>query len=199
MSELQQLRDQFGAAAVRLLKGILYRDRSVEWEQLLQHRGGLEDYFATLNLQLLVDEPEGYAYLRQREHDQEAADFPNLMSRRRLSYPQTILLVLLRKRLAGFEAAGDEVRLVLSGEDMVDMMRAYWDELDTNERKREEGVERAIKKLVDFNFLRPIKGERDRYEVRRILKAYLPIEEIQAIYVTLKTYHRQRFGSPEEE
>jgi hypothetical protein len=88
---------------------------------------------------------------------------------------------------------------VLSGEEMVDMMRVYWDELDTNERKREEGVESAIKKLVLFNFLRSIKGERDRYEVRRILKAYLPVEELKTILDHLRDYHRKRFGNPEEE
>ncbi|MEL7159880.1 MAG: DUF4194 domain-containing protein, partial [Bacteroidota bacterium] len=138
-------------------------------------------------------------YLRQKEEEPEHTDFPRLMSRRNLSYPQTILLALLRKRLLAFEAAGDESRLVLSGTDMLDMMRVYWDELATNERKREEAVEQAIKKLVLFNFLRPISGERDRYEVRRILKAYLPVEELKNILDTLRTYHRQRFGGAEEE
>ena len=105
----------------------------------------------------------------------------------------------MRKRLIEFEAGGEDSRLVLSGQEMLDMMRVYWDELDTNERKREESVENAIKKLVLFNFLRPIKGERNRFEVRRILKAYLPVEEIKAIYDKLSAYHRSRFGNNEEE
>lgn len=187
----------FGAAAVHLLRGVLYRDHTDAWEQLLRHHGALTDYFAPLRLQLFVEEDEGYAYLRQREEDEEG--FPRLMSRRRLSYPQTILLVLLRKRLLAFEAAGDESRLILSGQEMVDMMRTYWDELATNERKREESVEQAIKKLVNYSFLRPIKDERDRYEVRRMLKAYLPVEELKRIYDTLRDYHRHHFGTTEEE
>lgn len=189
----------FGAAAVYLLRGILYRDRQPAWDQLLRHRRGLEDYFATLRLQLFVDEAEGYAYLRQWEENQDSEDFPRLMSRRNLSYPQTILLVMLRKRLLAFENSGDESRPVVSSEEMIDMMRVYWSELDTNERKREEAVEGAIKKLVLFNFLRPIKGERNRYEVRRILKAYLPVEELKTILETLTDYHRERFGNTEEE
>ena len=198
MSDTSERAANFGAAAVYLLRGILYRDRAREWEQLLRHRRGLEDYFSTLSLQLFVDEAEGYAYLRQTEEG-EVEDFPRLMSRRNLSYPQTILLVLLRKRLIEFEAGGEDSRLVLSGQEMLDMMRVYWDELDTNERKREESVENAIKKLVLFNFLRPIKGERNRFEVRRILKAYLPVEEIKSIYDKLSAYHRSRFGNNEEE
>ena len=187
----------YGAAAVHLLRGILYRDQHDAWEQLLRHRGGLDDYFATLRLQLLVDEAEGYAYLRQTAADD---DFPRLMSRRKLSYPQTILLVLLRKRLVTFESAGDESRLTLTATDMVEMMRGYWDELDSNERKREQSVLSAINKLEKFNFLRKMRGERDRYEVRRIIKAYLPIEELQTIHDDLKSYRLRKFGRhPEEE
>ncbi|MEM9835978.1 MAG: DUF4194 domain-containing protein [Bacteroidota bacterium] len=199
MNRTSESSADFGAAAVYLLRGILYHDRQPAWEQLLRHRRGLEDYFSVLGLQLFVEEAEGYAYLRQRDEVPGDADFPRLMSRRNLSYPQTILLVLLRKRLLAFEAAGDDSRLVLSGQDMIDMMRAYWNELDTNERKREEAVISAVKKLVLFNFLRPIKGERDRYEVRRILTAYLPVEELKNIEDTLRNYHRERFGKTEEE
>ncbi len=131
MSETSEQAAKFGAAAVYLLRGILYRDRTHEWEQLLRHRRGLEDYFTTLSLQLFVDEAEGYAYLRQTEAG-EAEDFPRLMSRRNLSYPQTILLVLLRKRLVEFEASGEDSRLVLSGQEMLDMMRVYWGDLDAH-------------------------------------------------------------------
>lgn len=186
----------FGSAAVYLLRGILYRDQREAWEQLLQHRGDLDTYFAALRLRLIVDEAEGYAYLRQRDEEEgDAPDFPRLMSRRKLSYPQTILLVLLRKRLVAFESAGDESRLTLTEQDMIEMMRGYWDELDTNERKREQSVVAAINKLVKFNFLRKMKGERDRYEVRRIIKAYLPIEELQRIYEDLKRYRLRKFGA----
>jgi hypothetical protein len=187
----------FGPAAVHLLRGVLYRDRADVWEQLLRYRGRLEEYFDVLGLNLFVDEAEGYAYLRQRE-EPETDDFPRLMSRRSLSYPQTLLLVLLRKRLMEFESAGDESRLVLSEADLIDLVRSYWDELDTNERKREDQIVSSIKKLVAFQFLEELKGEKGRYAVRRIIKAYLPVEELARITDTLRDYHRERFGAGRE-
>lgn len=183
--------EEFGIPAVYLLKGILYRHQSDAWELLLRYRGRLQEYFSILNLELLVDEGEGYAYLRQRPEGEEVA-FPRLMSRRRLSYPITLLLVMLRKRLLEFEAEGSESRLVVSQSDILEMMRIYWDELDTNERRREDKLQLDIKKLVTYGFLKPLKAEKDRYEIGNILKAYLPIEKLNDILEQLKHYAEER-------
>ena len=114
------------------------------------------------------------------------------MSRRRLSYPITLLIVLLRKRLLEFEAEGSETRLVLSHNDIIEMMRIYWDELDTNERKREDQLLLHIKKIIAYGFLQPLKAEKGRYEVNRILKAYVPIEKLNEILEQLKAYAEAR-------
>lgn len=182
----------FGVPAVHLLRGVLYRDQTAAWELLLRHRLRLEEYFNPLHLQLFVDEAEGYAYLRQRVEAED--DFPRLMSRRRLTYPQTLLLVLLRKRLLEFESTGNETRLVLSSQDIVEMVRLYWSDVGTNERKREDQIMTAIKKLETFKFLNPLKQEKDRYEVRHILKTYLPADELADMLGRLQKYHRQHFG-----
>lgn len=184
-------KSEFGIPAVYLLRGILYRHQTEAWDLLLRYRGRLQEYFGVLNLDLLVDEGEGYAYLRQRVPEEESP-FPNLMSRRRLSYPITLLLVLLRKRLLEFEAEGSESRLVLSHQDILEMMRIYWDELETNERKREDQLQLHIKKLVIYGFLKPLKAEKNRYEVGNILKAYVPIEKLQEILAELKRYAEEK-------
>lgn len=183
----------FGAAAVYLLRGILYRDQETAWTALIRYRGRLEEYFAVLGLQLLVDEAEGYAYLRQYQTAEATeaglpADFPTLMSRRRLTYPMTLLLVLLRKRLLEFEMAGNETRLVLAQREIVEMMRIYEDSLQTNERKSEDLILKYIKRLVEYGFLQPLKAEEDRYEVNRIIKAYLPIDELKKVADKLRAY-----------
>ena len=185
--------EEFGIPAVYLLKGILYRQQEEAWNLLLRYRSRLQDYFAVLGVELLVEEGEGYAYLRQRPRDEEEeGDFPRLMSRRRLSYPITLLIVLLRKRLLEFEAEGNETRLVLSHSDIIEMMRIYWDELDTNERRREDQLQLHIKKLMTYGFLQPLKAEKGRYEVNRILKAYVPIEKLNEILEQLKSYAEER-------
>lgn len=185
--------EEFGIPAVYLLRGILYRHQEDAWNLLLRHRARLQEYFTPLDLELIVDEGEGYSYLRQRSRDQETDNnFPRLMSRRTLSYPITLLLVLLRKRLLEFEAEGSETRLVVSLSDIVEMMRIYWAELDTNERKREDQLQLHIKKLVLYGFLKPLKAEKDRFEVGRILKAFVPIEKLNEILDKLKSYAQER-------
>lgn len=184
---------EFGVAAVYLLRGILYRDQEQAWAVLIRYRGRLEEYFTVLGLQLIIDEPEGYAYLRQYQAEEAAQeelpeDFPSLMSRRRLSYPLTLLLVLLRKRLLEFEMAGNDTRLVLSQQDMVEMMRIYEDSLTSNERKREDLIVKYIKKLATYGFLTPMKAEEDRYEVNRIIKAFLPIDVLKEVADKLRIY-----------
>lgn len=183
----------FGAAAVHLLRGVLYREKESAWAALIRYRGRLEEYFAVLGLQLLVDEAEGFAYVRQYQPEEAAEaglpdDFPGLMSRRPLSYPLTLLLVLLRKRLLEFEMAGNDTRLVLSERDMVEMMRIYEDTLQTNERKREDQILNYVKRLAKYGFLQPMKAEANRYEVNRILKAYLPVDELKEVAAKLRAY-----------
>lgn len=194
---MNELSDQatIGKPAVFLLRGILYREQTEAWNLLLRYRGRLESYFETLGLILLVDEAEGYAYLRQYADTEDASDtddFPRLMSRRKLSYPITLLLVLLRKRLLEFETQGNESRLVVSEREMIDLMRIYWSELETNERKREDQLTTHIKKLVTYGFIKPLKAEEGNYEVKNILKAYVPIEELKTILERLQDYAREK-------
>lgn len=194
---MNELSDQvtIGKPAVLLLRGILYREQTEAWNLLLRYRGRLESYFETLGLSLLVDEAEGYAYLRQNSDEAESTetdDFPRLMSRRKLSYPITLLLVLLRKRLLEFETQGSETRLVMSEREMIELMRIYWSELETNERKREDQLITHIKKLATYGFIKPLKAESGNYEVKNILKAYVPIEELKTILERLQTYARER-------
>ena len=53
--------------AVHLLKGVVSRDGDeVLWGALLQLQARVRDYMAVLNLELVLDEAEGYAFLRSR-------------------------------------------------------------------------------------------------------------------------------------
>lgn len=191
--------EEYGVPAVYLLRGVLYRHQQEEaWELLLRYRRRLQDYFAVLQLELLVDEAEGYAYLRQQRLDEEEEEnsaqrnFPRLISRRPLTYPLTLLCVLLRKRLLEFEAEGNDVRLIVSAAEIVDMVKLFWDESGTNERKREDKIHQQITRLVDYGFLQPLGKESNKYEVNRILKAYITIDKLKETLEKLKAYAAQR-------
>ena len=94
--------DELSALAIALLKGVLYREADERlWSALLQLQARVRDYVAVLNLELALDEAEGYAFLRARSaagDDEAAAKLPRLVARRPLSFPVSLLLALLLAR-----------------------------------------------------------------------------------------------------
>lgn len=180
-------RSPLPAVLINLLKAVIYRDQMPElWRDLLNFQGATRDHLRLLAMDLVIDEAEGYAFLRQIETDAADTDnaIPRLIARRPLSYPVSLLLVLLRKRLAQHDAAGGATRLVLSREQMADMMRTFLPS-STNEAKIMDQIERHIAKAQEFGFLRRLKEEEEVYEVRRILRAFVNADwlaELEAIY-----------------
>jgi hypothetical protein len=157
---------------VALFKGVLYSStQPALWSSLLNVRGGVADYVAVLGLVLQVDEAEGYAFLRSRPGTGED-DAPRLVARRALSFPVSLLLALLRKRLAEFDAISAETRLVLRRDQIFDLVRVFLPD-SSNEARLLASVDTSISKIVDLGFLRPMRGSENLYEVRRVLKAFV--------------------------
>lgn len=164
-------------AVTQLMKGVVYRDTHERaWRHLLQLQPQVRDYVAVLGLQVVVDEAEGYAFCRQRPpdeaHDDRADPLPRLVPRRPLSFHVSLLLALLRKKLAEFDAQGADTRLMLTREQMTEMIRVFLP-ATSNEARLTDQLDAHINKAVEFGFLRPIKNSEQAYEVRRILKAFV--------------------------
>src|SRR5437870_552786 len=96
-------RPDLSVLAITLLKGAIYRDGDERlWVALLDFQPRLRDYVSVLALDLVVDEAEGYAFLKSRPPsplDEGVSEIPRLMARRPLSFPVSLLLALLRKKL----------------------------------------------------------------------------------------------------
>ena len=112
------------------MKGVVYRDMHERaWRHLLQLQPQVRDYVAVLGLQVVVDEAEGYAFCRQRPPDEARDDnadpLPRLIPRRPLSFHVSLLLALLRKKLAEFDAQGGDTRLMLTRDQIAEMMRVF--------------------------------------------------------------------------
>jgi Domain of unknown function (DUF4194) len=161
-------------AVIPLMKGVVYRDSNeAAWQQLQQLQAQVRDYVDVLGLQVVIDEAEGYAYLRQRPaDDEEAGQLPRLVPRRSLSFHVSLLLALLRKKLAEFDAQGGDTRLMLTRAQIVEMLRVFLPET-SNEARLVDQIDAHIAKAADLGFLRPVKNAEQLYEVRRILKAYI--------------------------
>ncbi|MDA8172034.1 MAG: DUF4194 domain-containing protein [Nitrospiraceae bacterium] len=173
-----------------LLKGVVYQESDPElWNALITLQARVRDYTAVLGLELVLDEAEGYAFLRSRP-DSEEQKIPRLIARRPLSFPVSLLLALLRKKLAEFDAGGADTRLVLSRDEVVEMVRVFLPE-SSNEAKLIDQVESHLNKIADLGFVRRLKtqsGKAQMFEVRRILKAFVDAQWLAEFDKRLASY-----------
>jgi len=175
------------SAIIILMRGVIYRESHEDaWATLERHGAAVRDHFTTIGVDVVVDDTEGYAYLRSHEDD-EAEPLPRLVNRRKLTYHVSLMLVLLRKRLVEFETTGSEGKLVLSRDQLVDMLRLFLAD-STNEARVVDQVDRTISKVAELGFLRPLRGQRDQWEVRRILKAYVDAQTMSDFAGKLTEY-----------
>lgn len=196
MPQPLDLPPQSAPVIISLMKGVLYVERQPAlWQALLQHQGPLRDYLAVVGLELLLDEAEGYAFLRQLQPDEGDDDaLPRLIPRRPLSYPVSLLCVLLRRRLVEQDAQGGETRLVVSRNELVEQLALFL-HASGSEARLVDQIDRHIAKLVEFGFLRKLKGA-EEYEVRRIIKALVDADWLGHIEEKLRAYreHAEREG-----
>ena len=81
---------------------------------------------------------------------------PRLVARRPLSFPVSLLLALLRKKLAEFDASGGDTRLVLTRDEIVELVRVFLPE-SSNEARLIDQIETHLNKIVELGFLRRLK------------------------------------------
>ncbi len=191
---------------IHLLKGVLYQDTDLKlWAALLRLQAGVRDYVRVIGLELVLDEAEGYAFLRAREDEVEDAQgdskpLPRLIARRRLSFPVSLLLALLRKRMAEDDSGGGDTRLVLTRGEIVGLMRVFLAE-SSNEARIVDQIDAHIGKIVDLGFLRKLKTTNVKaetnYEVLRILKAFVDAQWLSEFDARLAEYSGYAHGKEE--
>ena len=182
---------------ISLLKGVVYRDgNEALWSRLLDLQPRVRDYVSVLNLDLVLDEAEGYAFLKGAEPGgDDDAKLPRLVARRPLSFPVSLLLALLRKKLAEFDAGGgnDGSRLVLGRDDIVELLRVFLPD-SSNEARLIDQIDTHINKVVELGFLRRLKPASGStagpasFEVRRILKAFVDAQWLAELDARLASY-----------
>src|SRR3954468_2865480 len=143
-------------AVTQLMKGVVYRDtHEVPWRHLVQLQTQVRDYVAVIGLTVVVDEAEGYGFLRSRpvDLDGEEPAIPRLIARRQLSLDVSLLLGLLRKKLADFDASSGDTKLVLTRQQLIDMVTVFMPRDSTDTRLIDQ-IDTHIGKVVELGFLR---------------------------------------------
>ncbi|MFZ3125893.1 MAG: DUF4194 domain-containing protein [Acidovorax sp.] len=192
------------AVVIPLLRGVVYRDEDATlWAALQALRARVSDYVAVLALELVLDEAEGYAFVRSRaqEDDEAAARLPRLVRRQPLTFHVSLLLALLRKKLAELDAGGGETRLILSRDEVVEMVRIFMP-ASSNDARLIDQIETHLNKVIELGFVRRLKlshaGQAPVYEVRRILKAFVDAQWLAEFDERLQAY-QYHLAAPQTE
>lgn len=168
-------------ALAQLFVGPVYAGDTQIWETIRGEREYLARYFRQIGQELVVDEAEGYAFIRQMEPDGEER-VPRIGRRQVLGYAATVLLVCLREELARFDAApGDSTRLVLTRQQLRDMVAQFIKE-SNNQIRDTRAMDNAIRRAEELGFLKTVgPAESDTLEVMRILKARFGPSELELV------------------
>jgi len=176
-------------ATILLLKGLFYEsDNEKAFFELVHNSyGSICDYFATIGLDVLVDENDGYAYLKNKIYEDEDEALPKLISNRELSYKVSLLCVLLRKRIVDFDMQNENERAIVTKEDIINEILLFLN-VKFNEVKIKKEIEATIKKVEELGFLKKLKIPGDYYEIKNSIKSFIDATWLDNFDEKLKEY-----------
>ncbi|WP_143965534.1 DUF4194 domain-containing protein [Gordonia zhaorongruii] len=176
-------------AVTSLMRGVVYRDAAeTTWQHVVGLAAQVSDHVATIGLQVVIDEAEGYAFLRSKSDD-ELADLgiPRLVARHQLPLHTSLLLALMRKRLAEHDTTDAGNRLVLTGDELREMLSPFFP-ATTNEARTTDQADTAVRRVTDLGFLRRMPGQDGEFEVRRVIKAFVDAQWLADLDAHLAEY-----------
>ena len=178
----------FSLVLVSLMKGVVRAEgEPATWQALLDLQARVRDHVLPFGLELILDEAEGYAYLRQRPPNDGEPALPRLVPRRPLGFQVSLLLVLLRKKLAESDAQGDSTRAILSRDQIADLVRVFLP-ASTNEARLMDRLDAHLNRIVEMGFLRRLRGKDGEFEIQRILKAFVDAQWLSEFDRRLAAY-----------
>ena len=182
---------------VRLLNGPIYQEDLDLWGRLGAEWEKIKNHFFEMGLEVARDDSAGYAFIRQREdeaseedegwEDDTVAPLPRVLRRTRLTYHQTIFMVLLREELMRFEQNQEEGdHLYRSALDLREIMTPYYPELH-DEKKIHRQISSLVSRFEEWGILKKVRDrEEGLYRVERIIKAKLPPEKLAEVRDQIK-------------
>jgi hypothetical protein len=171
----------YAKTTVRLLQGVVYND-DLCWKDLIQNQLSITQYLEKIGIELVVDEAEGYAYIKQIELDEDG-NTVGLVRRTPMTYEASLICIFLRERLDDFDSqAPMNNRCTVSAKQLKEDIQLFFKE-KPNVKKFIRDLDRHIAKVVEYGFLKEIIGKgiesENLYEIKRIITAKITSDEIE--------------------
>lgn len=196
MNEAESEVSPYAAAMIKLLQGVIYIDDENWWKIVISNQLPIANYFSQIGLELVLNEQEGFAFLRQPPKDKENPDMalPRLMRIRSMTYEQTLLCVMLREWIEEFDVGSNEGRkLYVTQQDIRERIENYFQD-STNRSRLQKQLDKTIEQAVNSLGLLRATGKEElspdatQYEVMRIVKAMIDNNKLEEIRNRLKDH-----------
>jgi len=184
----------YAAVVVKLLKGPLeYVDKGV-WEKLLQHKVELTGFLQQLGLHLVLDEQDGFAFVKHALSEDDEA-YVSWVQRRSYTYEESIMLVLLREMMSEFEVSEATTReLIKKRREIKEYAELHFKEGASRIKFLKE-IDRLIDKMEENDFLHKIENhevaDEQRFRIRKIIKAKVDSEVLDNFHQQLTAHQNQ--------
>lgn len=180
----------YARAVARLLQGVVYND-DLYWKDVLQNQAGIAEYLEKIGIELVVDQPDGYAYTRQMILDEDGGTV-GLVRRTPMTYEASLICIFLREILDDFDI-GDHLnnRCLVGHRQLKEYIELFFKEKASFKKFTRE-IDKHIRKVVEYGFLKVRNaGEKDEenlYEIKRIIKAKISSDHIEAFKLKMEEY-----------
>ena len=172
----------YASVVVKLLKGPLEYVEKGAWEKLLQYKVELTGFLQQLGLVLVLDEQDGYAFVKHALTEDDEA-YVSWTQRRSFSYEESIMLVLLREMMAEFEISESASReLIKKRREIKEYAELFFKEGASRIKFLKE-IDRLIDKVEESGFLHRIENheviDEQKFRIRKIIKSKVDSEALE--------------------
>jgi len=183
--------EEFAPLVIKLLQGIIYNEDAKTWNELYRHQSKLNEYFARIGIEFHFDEKEGYSFISQPDYSELDSNIslPRLTSRIPLSYEVTLLLVILREMLDEFDIKATTKKCFKTHREIRERVQMFFKD-KANKSKLIKNINSHINKCCDLGFLKvnsedKTNIENNQYEIKRIIKAKITLEDLERIKIKI--------------
>ncbi|MCF6402270.1 DUF4194 domain-containing protein [Chitinophaga filiformis] len=171
----------YASVVVKLLKGPVEYVEKGAWEKLLQYKVELTGFLQQLGLLLVLDEQDGYAFVKHALSEDDEA-YVSWTQRRSFSYEESIMLVLLREMMAEFEISESASReLIKKRREIKEYAELFFKEGASRIKFLKE-IDRLIDKVEESGFLHKMENheviDEQKFRIRKIIKAKVDSEAL---------------------
>lgn len=180
----------YSKAVVRLLKGTVNKKDSI-WGDVILYKKEIADYINIIGLELIIQEEDGYAFVKQFIIDEDDNTL-GLVNRRSIGFEVSVVLVILRQMLEEFESNPVEIqsttRYILKEDLKAEIERFLPKKYNTVQFLKE--LDSHINKIVDLKYLKEVSenDEEPKYIIHKIIKDKVSLDVLNDFKNKLEAY-----------